>query len=181
MILFWVLFLVFQFANALKHSFTTVDDRRTIIGPLGFPFGFLDTGHYEMKVFDYNLYSEDQPSVENHVAGVGFLLKRFKDESEFNHYINEIQQNDTMCVFQRYLNQGEDPFKDGDDSFSNDGDGQVISAVEDGIFLDMSKTDRWAPNSAHVSYDFRRGEAGYYFLIYQICSPPKVRTLCHLC
>lgn len=130
-----------------------------------------------MKVFDYNLYSEDQPNVDNYIAGVGFLLKRFKDESEFNHYINEIQQNDTTCVFKKYLDQGDDLFKDGDDTFSNDGDGQVLDAVEDGIFLDMSKTSRWAPSTAHVSYNFRRGEAGYYFLIYQICSPPKDVTI----
>lgn len=174
MALVWVLLLLFQFGSALKHSFTTVDDGRTLIGPLGFPFGFLDTGRYDMKVFDYHLYSEDKRNVNDYVAGVGFLLKRFEDESEFNHYINEIQQNDTTCVFQQYLDQSDDPFEGGDDNYSNDGDGQVLNAVEDGIFLDMSKPSRWERTS-HVSYDFRRGEAGYYFLIYQICSPPKVR------
>jgi len=69
-----------------------------------------------------------------------------------------------------------DPFEGGDDKYSNDSNGQVLNAAEDGIFLDMSKPSRWGRTS-HVSYDFRRGEAGYYFLIYQICSPPKDVTI----
>jgi hypothetical protein len=175
-------FLLFQVGNSLKHSFTTNEDDRVIIGPLGFPVGFLDTGHYDMTVSDFALFAgdhdedghSDSSETMNEIDGVGFLLKKFDDESDFYHYMNLIQQNGTECAFQSYLDQGDDMFDDGDDRFQQDGEGEVFDATKDGIFLDMKPKSRRAPNKPHVSYDFSRGEAGYYFLIYQVCPPPKV-------
>jgi hypothetical protein len=181
----WLLafFLLFQVGNSLKHSFTSNEDDRVIIGPLGFPFGFLDTGHYDMTVSDFALFAGDHHDEDGHsdssetmneIDGIGFLLKKFDDESDFYHYMNLIQQNGTECAFQSYLDQGDDMFDAGDDRYQQDGEGEVSDATKDGIFLDMKPKSRWGPNKPHVSYDFSRGEAGYYFLIYQVCPPPKV-------
>jgi hypothetical protein len=179
------LVLLFQVGNSLKHSFSTKDDERALIGPLGFPFGFLDTGHYHMTVYDFSIFSgshdhEDGhssvPDIMNEVDGVGFLLKKFDDESDFNHYMNSVQQNTSQCVFQPYLDETTSTMGLDDDRFQIDGEGEILSATEDGIFLDMTNETRWAPNKPFVSYDFHRGEAGFYFLIYQICRPPKVRV-----
>lgn len=176
--------LLLQVTSSLKHSFSTNEDDRVIIGPLGFPFGFLESGHYNMTVSEFNLYAGSHDEEGGHfdpsetmqqIDGIGFLLKKFDDESEFYHYMNRIQQNDTECVFQPYLDTNDDMFGDGDDRFQQGGMGEVLNAPTDGIFLDMMPREtRWAPNKPYVSYDFGRGEAGFYFLIYQVCPPPKV-------
>jgi hypothetical protein len=49
------------------------------------------------------------------------------------------------------------------------GYGQVLDTVEDGIFLDMMPRSRWRPHSPSVAYNFEAGEAGLYFLMYQVC------------
>eukprot|EP00980_Cylindrotheca_fusiformis_P028319 scaffold22592_cov129-Cylindrotheca_fusiformis.AAC.5 len=170
------LFFLFQVGNSLKHTFSTKDDDRAIIGPLGFPFGFLDTGHYNMTVSEFSISygshgdKDDHAGIMKEIEGIGFLLKKFDDESHFYNYINRIQQNGTECVFQPYLDQRDDIFDDD----QQDGVGEVLNAEVEGVFLDMTDEDsRWAPKKPWVSYDFRKGEAGYYFLIFQICPTPK--------
>jgi hypothetical protein len=278
--------------TALKHNYYTRRDERTFIGPLGYPFGFLDTGRYNMTVFDFELKSpkyahshkphdttgstrtrsrwlllgknnknnkdQDQQNQDNaadaaadgpaemlkSVKGVGFLLKRFKDEAEFNHFMAFIQADAHRCIFQPFLdakeeaaqndawngnqndpsddvytyvdddspnmdddmyipgddddyyNNGEDGGGDGDDDSDGDGDGNddqrlqrrqlqqsrqlqvdpnnglgevLHNASSDGIFLDMLSTSRWRPKTPHVSYEFHPGDAGFYFLMYQVC------------
>merc|ERR1712238_93458 len=49
------------------------------------------------------------------------------------------------------------------------GYGEVIDAVQDGIYLDMLPRSRWRPHSPSVAYKFEAGQAGFYFLIYQVC------------
>jgi G protein-coupled receptor 107 len=40
---------------ALKHNFKTKNDDRYLIGPIGFPFGFLDSGLYNLTVYDFSV------------------------------------------------------------------------------------------------------------------------------
>jgi hypothetical protein len=282
--------------TALKHNYYTRRDERSLIGPLGFPFGFLETGHYNLTVFDFQLTpikaahehnkrkeiknsssknnsnndgrslafwgggkSAAAASTSNtncdsatetclsdvldKIDGVGFLLKQFKDEADFNQYMAFIQETGN-CIFQDYLHSEMDDdynysgdedysfdFDDdfygtgGDDRYDDDrpedyidgnyfddeynygnddmrsrrrrqqqqqqmkrqrrqldedepqGYGEVLDAANDGIYLDMLPRDRWQPKSASVAYDFQTGEAGFYFLIYQVCYKPDYQNL----
>lgn len=243
--------------TALKHNYYTRRDERTFIGPLGYPFGFLDTGHYNLTVFDFELKApkhahshephrllakakeeDKQEEVEpdgpaemlKSVKGVGFLLKRFDDEAGFNHYMAWIQADSHRCIFQPFLDARaenedavnqlttddnyaylmDDDYMDDklwmdDDAYYNmggagddattanddqgrvllrqrslqeqrqqqvdpDGFGEVLNnAAENGVFLDMLSTSRWRPRTPRVAYDFQSGEAGFYFLMYQVC------------
>ena len=285
--------------EGLKHNYYTKRDERSLIGPLGFPFGFLDTGHYNLTVFDFQLsvpkkrHKHDQhrlltttnrgdssssssssssrsaaadnaadasmlSDVLNNIKGAGFLLKQFEDEAAFNHYIAQVNADPSYCVFQKYIDlkeaeQMDDILYDDQDDFTYyadddydydpseyDGDdyaggygydyggddgvevddedsyprrvlkwqqskrqqrsrqsqkqlnnnrilvadggqegeeeeeedqgyGEVIDAVQDGIYLDMLPRSRWRPNSPTVAYNFEAGQAGFYFLIYQVC------------
>ena len=254
-IVFAVAFLALPLTRALKHSYFTRHDERSLIGPLGFPFGFLDTGHYNLTVFDFKLVATNKPhehdphfraslaakddtpcdtclqDVLNNVKGVGFLLKQFKDEASFNRYMNSIQEDRRSCIFQKYLDRDfdddlntnaefdddyafhyDDIYDDYDDVFGGNDDftteyngmvddeamglddyagddgsvryrrkrrrkledgpqgfGEVIDAVEDGIYLNMLPRQHWKPASVSVAYDFEPGQAGLYFLIYQVC------------
>lgn len=123
--------------EALKHNYYTKRDSRGLIGPLGFPFGFLDgTGHYNLTVYDFQLKApknrhkhkdgelqslakdgqastETKPELKledvlNNIKGVGFLLKKFKDEQEFYGYMNLYQEYPGSCIFQPYLDETSD-------------------------------------------------------------------------
>jgi len=268
---FFFLILTLNPGEALKHNYYTKRDERSLIGPLGFPFGFLETGYYNLTVFDFQLSvpkkrhkhdthsrllingdseSDSQSSmlseVLENIKGVGFLLKKFEDEASFNHFIATVHADPTLCVFQQYIDLKEaekmddtiaqfyqddvgfryddDVFKyddyggdyggdygddyggdyggdfgidgeDGRDYDENDdenfrrlqrprqlnnrilddegevqqGYGEVIDAVQDGIYLDMLPRSRWRPHSPSVAYNFEAGQAGFYFLIYQVC------------
>lgn len=194
------LFLLLSFGDALKHSYFTKDDHRSFIGPLGFPFGFLETGRYNLTVFDFELsigvhpegeedgkfghhagFDHDRPHGDHddrrglnalkEIDGVGFILKKFEDESAFNHYMNWLEADSSRCAFDTYLDDN-DIFEDDDGSFP-DGQGEVFDPTIDGIFLSMKPASRWGPATPHVSYDFKKGEEGLYFLIYQICPAPS--------
>jgi len=250
--------------EALRHSYYTRRDHRGLIGPLGFPFGFLDSGHYNLTVFDFQLFapkhkhkhddggthdggdgnggdgngdgdgSELQLSdVLDNIKGVGFVLKPFEDEAHFFHYMDRIAEDPGRCIFQDFLDRTEydamdeydvddfaysfgeyDDFPDffdddgknyGDRYYSDDeprlrlrklaaqGDGgdagvdddadddddeaqglgeahyNEVTGKLDGIFLDMLPRSRWSPHVPSVAYNFAPGEAGLYFLIYQVC------------
>ena len=163
----------------------------TLVGPLGFPFGFTETGSFNLTVYDFQLtlgshdeevrldddadFRHGRSLTLSSIDGVGFLLKRFKDEAEFNHYMNKLRANETRCAFEPFLRTDDDypgVFGEMDDDVyaERDGDGEVIdSAAESGIFLNMKPASRHAPHTATVYYDFHRGEEGLYFLLYQIC------------
>jgi hypothetical protein len=258
--------------TALKHNYYTRRDERTFIGPLGFPFGFLDAGRYNMTVFDFELKfpkyahshephhtrwledNNDKAEEETETAddtavaaaapeaskgpaellksvkGVGFLLKRFDDEAAFNHFMAFVQADAHRCIFQRFLDAKEASYEemytdddynylvddmyregppfpaDGSDNEDNDdhddsenddqrlqnrqlklprqlevdpstGLGEVLyNAATDGIFLDMLSTSRWRPATPNVSYEFQSGEAGLYFLMYQVCYKTDVNN-----
>lgn len=235
--------------EGLKHNYYTKHDERSLIGPLGFPFGFLDTGSFNLTVFDFHLEptnkqhkhdphqhrslaakknkggeNDNNPCLSSglclndvleKVKGVGFLLKRFDDEAHFNRYMATVEADGT-CIFQKFLDrkqdEGGDDFPPGfDDMYLDDqfaftygddgvacldgyeyddyygcydgsrrqgrmkrrelvGSGEITNNVpEDGIYIDMKDTRHWRPNHAFASYDFEEGEAGFYFLIYQVC------------
>jgi hypothetical protein len=264
----------FLFCHALRHNFYTKDDHRTFIGPLGFPFGFLEKGHYNLTVYDFQLsapdgdHDHDVPTDHTHggvggphkttrrrsltttttktraiattttgdqidsiydeIKGVGFLLKPFRDEAIFNRYMAYIKSNTSRCIFQKYLDRSAD---DGDDMDYYNGDGMMMHDDDsfylgdstanvpydddvgnlggivrrlkqqqqrhgrllvdgatqvdadspegvgesttdlktDGLFFDMMSRSRWSPHHTSAVYDFKTGQAGYYFLMYQIC------------
>jgi hypothetical protein len=178
-------------AAALKHNFIAKDMHRVLVGPLGFPFGFTDTGSYNLTVYDFEISfgvheddDDDEDDMDfrrrkmnaaiNDIEGVGFLLKRFKDEAEFNHYMNWMADNETRCALEPFLQDEDEDLFDMDDQFDfEDGDGEIVdSAAESGVFLNMKPKSRHAPNTATVYYDFQPGEEGLYFLLYQICGQP---------
>ncbi len=234
-------------AEGLKHNYYTKHDDRSLIGPLGFPFGFLETGHFNLTVFDFHLEPTDHEHKHNshphsrslaakdegdknnpclpsglclndvldNINGVGFLLKKFNDEAHFNSYMAMVEE-EGICIFQEFLdkNKEEDDIFEGyaddawddeyffewygensgdfDDYFTSmpeddyyggrkqrhrriaasgkQGTGEVTDSVaRDGIYLDMSNTKYWRPRHAYASYEFQPGEAGFYFLMYQVC------------
>jgi len=269
--------------EALKHNYYTRRDERSLIGPLGFPFGFLETGHFNLTVFDFQLAAPKKhhrhkkrnnknmkprngqghsrslaakadddkcdsskqlclSDVLENIKGVGFLLKQFEDEASFNRYMDFIRDDPSRCIFQKYLDRKEDEIleefdaddftyypgvQDVDDGYythfddfspgtfvddeyadddypgryndglhkkqrktrqqqiqqqkqkhqprrlenelSSEGRGEVIDVVEDGIYLDMLPRSNWRPNTPWVAYDFEAGQAGFYFLMYQVC------------
>ena len=188
----WVLLvLLLPIGDALKHSYKTKDDERSLIGPLGFPFGFLSTGYYNLTVFDFDLrmgVHEDEDEDDDDafgnwrglkamddIDGVGFVLKRFDDEADFNRYMNGLHANSTRCAFDTFL-ENDDVGLFGDDAtddlFGRDGDGEADDVPKDGIFLSMMDKLKWGTATPSVSYSFSKGEEGLYFLIYQICPSP---------
>ena len=46
---------------------------------------------------------------------------------------------------------------------------QIIDVVEDGIYLDMLPRSRWTSDGVNIAYNFEEGQAGFYFLMYQVC------------
>ena len=242
-------FLALVPTDALKHNYLTRRDERSLIGPLGYPFGFLETGRYSLTVFDFqltptkkhhkhdshshtrSLTSVTRSDLLKNIKGIGFLLKQFEDEASFHRYMAYIQEDPNRCIFEKYLELKEDDniygedswgfdldseyelffddtyiddytddlgmYVDGhmddfemDDDFDADyrsrrqqrkrklnrqdqeepeGFGEVLDAVEDGIYLDMMPQNNWMPNNVSVTYNFQEGEAGFYFLMYQVC------------
>lgn len=233
--------------EGLKHNYYTKHDERSLIGPLGFPFGFMEKGQFNLTVFDFHLEptnkhhkhnphpyrslakkkdnggDEKNPCLPNgmclndvleKVKGVGFLLKRFEDEAHFNRYMATVEAEET-CIFESFLDRVQDDDdelnafddvydddfnfewlddgvycphgEDGDyddmyacfDPYDRhgrksrrklDGNGEITNDVPtDGIYINMLNTRLWRPNNAFVSYDFAEGEAGFYFLMYQVC------------
>lgn len=169
--------------HGLKHSFITKDDDRTLIGPIGFPFGFLQSGHYNLTVFDFDLtigkhdhdagdegHRRNLAHVMDEIAGVGFLLKRFKDTEVFNQWMEILQSNSSKCSFAPFLQEDDDDnlFADDDDDAYHDY-GKVLQADHEGIFLSMKESNRWKPSTPSIAYDFQAEEEGLYFLVYQIC------------
>lgn len=228
------------FCDALKHNFYTKNDHRTLIGPLGFPFGFLKTGHYNLTVFDFQLLAPEglhdhtgpdrrlaaaddnaasnpgaaaPQSLSDAIKGVGFLLKPFRDEAAFNKYMSWVKANSSRCIFQRYLDRTDDGdllrdddvvslddhvgegdvdggiggdddttrgrrgrkqrrlrvLDDVEDAAQTEGFGEFTGSKDDGHFLDMMPRSRWAPHRPSAAYNFRTGDEGFYFLMYQVC------------
>lgn len=161
--------------EALRHSFTTKNDRRILIGPVGVPFGFAGEGHYELTVSDFALKAPHTNLTSTYllIHGLipGFYLQRFPSESTYNKYLNLLQSNESLCSFDYFL----DPVAGGDDDDDGDGGlrnnnatntGAIGPPAKHGIHLMMTPYDDENPT---INYTFSNSEAGLYFLTYQIC------------
>jgi hypothetical protein len=169
------------------------DMHQSLVGPLGFPFGFTDTGSYNLTVFDFELKFGDMKhpdrrlSAYDEIKAVGFLLKRFEDEGAFNHYMNELESDESRCAFEPFLGDDagtDDMFLDDDgygfldDYGYDDGTGTIVdSADQSGIFFSVMSAKKHEPYTASVYHEFTKGEEGLYFLLFQICPPPGTKHI----
>ena len=64
--------------SALKHNFRTAHDERSLIGPIGFPFGFVDRGVYNLTVWDFQI--KEGKHVNDDAADDDTVLPRQLDE-----------------------------------------------------------------------------------------------------
>jgi hypothetical protein len=150
--------------DALKHSFTAKSDRRNLIAPVGVPFGFNQGGQVSLTVTDFSLVPLEyhtktkddddftQPGADH--LDAGFWMQRFPNEAAFQRHQNTWQQNRTHCVFEY--------FRDNED------DQVVAGAQPEGLFLSLKDPSKW--EEASLDYQFKEGEDGYYFLVYQVCA-----------
>lgn len=184
-------------AVATRHTFTSRDDGRLLIGPIGVPFGFNPGGHLNVTVADFSMAvghrrhshartHEETRAAEERILGTveaGLLLRRFRTESDFATWRMQIAE-DGMCAFQgARAARGADGETDedgggggggGDDA--SDLDASLVDSADvggRGIFLPLREGRRtWgiggAPGMAHVFAD-DGSESGLYFLIYQVC------------
>lgn len=175
--------------GALKHNFVVTQDSRTLIAPIGTPYGFLEGGCFGFEVFDFNIESAhrhsrkkspsksemDSEAYQEDVlksVDAGFLLKRFKSESAFTKYEEEFLTDPKHCIFDAFVARDEDPlFHDDDFSSSTQEHPEVVSAATDGIYLPIRwANSTWNKKTAMLTYQFKEGESGLYFLLYQVCS-----------
>ncbi len=70
--------------DALKHNYYTKHDERSLIGPLGFPFGFLETGHFNMTVFDFHLEPTNHEHKHKHKPHHSRSLAAKEEEGDKN-------------------------------------------------------------------------------------------------
>jgi len=152
--------------SSTKHTFTTRDDGRFLIGPIGKPYGFLGKGFFKLSVYDYKLIenrsaygnkrkkdasdngnTEGMEKEEKHFY-TGFLLKRVASESEFAKYEEEILEDPNICSFQSYLDVNDEDYIDdallGDDEAFVEMDRGNPSghAGVDGVFMSMRDEKR---------------------------------------
>ena len=169
--------------TALKHNFVVNQDARTLIAPIGTPYGFLKDGCFGFDVFDFKLEAGHKHGKKKspekmgqkqldaiQSVDAGFLLKRFPSESAFAKYEDEFLSNSSHCIFAPFQQQEDDPiFEDDDISYANVG--EVTTAASDGIFLPIRwANSSWATQTASIMYTFQPSEAGLYFLMFQVCS-----------
>uniref|UniRef100_A0A7S4J8H5 GOST seven transmembrane domain-containing protein n=1 Tax=Odontella aurita TaxID=265563 RepID=A0A7S4J8H5_9STRA len=174
---------------ATRHTFTTNQDARFLIGPIGIPYGFLTGGVYNMTVFDFSITAgpkrsekskKKSPPLEESDKSVeaGFLLKRFESQSEFARHWEEIMEDPSLCSYEAFRTKA-DTGSDADDPLGHTDDDAVTGeaifssddAAGDGVFLSVRDRSRtWSPNTPNVEHTFTAGEEGLYFLIYQICT-----------
>mmetsp|Transcript_14918 Transcript_14918/g.21346 ORF Transcript_14918/g.21346 Transcript_14918/m.21346 type:complete len:568 (+) Transcript_14918:34-1737(+) len=207
--------ILFQPSKSLRHTFNAKRDGRFFIGPIGAPFGFVEGGNFNVTVKDFDLSvghkSKKQIKYEmkknggelpppTEVAGVhpGFLLKRFENEVDFAREADKILENPNYCAFENFKNDldflYEDEYQIGDDDYVNGGSvssnpGVIVGDESEGIFLSMLDVDlMWRPNAPNMTHTFVAKQAGFYFLMYQLCLTgdptdflfKEVRTTFHL-
>ena len=194
LLLIVILCTIFNTSNATKHTFTTKNDDRHLIAPIGIPFGFLVGGIYNMTVFDFELtlgktqsrHSKEPPESPLKYVEAGFLLKRFDSESDFSKYHETISEQPSLCVFESHRSKdyvSVDPSNMDDDLLEEDDAFQVIYDDHDdedhhmkdvgtgGVYMSMNQPEKsWKPHTATVTYSFHDvQDEGLYFLIFQLC------------
>jgi len=127
-----------------------VHTKRKVLAPLTEPFGFSTGGHVTIGISNFRLHAPNAEAVD-----AGFVLRRFPNEANYTEEIALILNDENACVFDK------EERDDALDGFDTVDDG--IRSAEDGIELLMSSQYR------DLSYTFKRGEEGLYFLTYQVC------------
>jgi hypothetical protein len=149
--------LIVPITHATKHTFH-VSTGRNLIGPIGVPFGFNVFGDVKLHVETFQLDpieakgGTDQTSSQ---VEAGFLLRRFKNEADFNQFMDVLQTNSTECAFEAFRDEkdGGLDLDVGDDFPSIDGDNndnRSIQSAKDGVFLSMNSNDR------SIEYRFKK-------------------------
>ena len=162
-------------ADALRHSFNTFLDSRTIIGPVGTPFGYVTGGKFSLQVFDFELTNPSKKEKDeiSSFSGLtaGFYLHRFQNDAAYTKYLNTLQSNSSMCSFEFFLDRDSDGKEIlDDDTMVFEEVGEVESA-ENGVLLMMKpRQTKWKPMKPTIEYTMKPGEAGLYFLTYQVCA-----------
>lgn len=177
-------------STALKHNFAVNQDARTLIAPIGTPYGFLQNGCFGFEVFDFEIEVGHKHRKRNgpgkldekkleilRSLDAGFLLKRFASDSAFTKYEEDYLTNSSHCIFDAFRLKEEDPvFEDDDEGFGEVGD--ITAAASDGIFLPIRwANSTWRTKTGSVMYGFQKGEEGLYFLMFQVC--PKTFAAQH--
>lgn len=185
-----------QTSSATKHSFTLHKGSVSPIGPVGIPFGFVSRGMYELNVSNFQLsvdgtgrsggVTEEKARDIISKAEAGFFLQRFPNEAAFQHHMEVLRSNSSLCAFESLRDEMDDIFRRQLDATEyDDGIGLDDMAFEDDFMSFYGKDDYIPPStidSAHdgillsmrsgqksIQYTFQPGEDGLYFLIYQIC------------
>ena len=184
MVFLYVLILAYLILSidALKHNFVVVRDARTLMAPIGMPYGFLKGGCFSIEIFDFSIQlghrnprkkkensNTDKAKTEDILKSTdaGFLLKRFTSESAFAKYEESFLTDPNHCVFDSFRAHDHDPvFIDDDFTFD---EGEIFNAATDGIFLPILR-DGKVMRTTTITYEFKDGEDGLYFLMYQVCS-----------
>jgi len=189
-----LLLLSIQSVISTKHTFTTKNDGRFLIGPIGKPYGFLEKGEFKLSVYDYKLKEnrsaygkKSKTTPEENVKEeknffAGFLLKRVSSESEFAKFEEEILEDPNKCSFQMIIDKNDEDYIDdvllGDDEYFVKTDTGKYSDV-DGVFMSMRNERTWGKTeedgdvpSIHHTFDV--DEAGLYVLLYQVCAKANV-------
>lgn len=161
-------------------------DGPSLIGPVGVPFGFLDTGYYELKLYDFALTERTGPDSyeETEVLGAldaGFFLQRYQNEAHFIQHMEMLKSNHSLCSYEYFRDRADEDFIPGLD---NSGDPDFTSVTsfpnaDHGILLKLRGTDSNSlkKEGINITYSFKRGEAGLYFLVYQVCPyDDKIRS-----
>lgn len=138
-----------------RHTFD-IRTSKSLIGPVGVPFGFNDHGYVTLNVAKFSL---DPVDGDTNIVGqveAGFLLQRFKNEADFYQFMDGLQTNTSTCAFEHFL-EANDYRYDGadynDDVFSHDDDAyghSAIQSAEHGILLSMNSKDR------SIEYRFKK-------------------------
>lgn len=165
--LFATVLSLFVVSCAAHRDRYTISTARSFV-PLGNSFGFEKGGHFDIKVLHYERKQKTPrrergkaaSSTEHIKMEGGFFLQRFKNEAEFTKFKDVVQNNHTACVFE--YDTSDDPF-DGIPGNFDGGDGGEIESAQGGILLSMNSPTK------ELSYTFKAGEEGLYYLMYQVC------------
>jgi hypothetical protein len=127
-----------------KHNFH-IKTSKTLIGPVGIPFGYGAGGHFEIKVFEFELKvkKKGETSILDQVEA-GFYLQKFENEAMFNQHIELLKSNTTLCSFDAFLddkskeNFNYHDYEEYDDNFQYDDDTNDVFPGDDGMRREMN-------------------------------------------
>jgi hypothetical protein len=150
--------------RALRHTFIAHKDH-SLVGPIGLPFGFLERGHFDLSVEDFELNMSpaaakdlaDDADTILFRAEAAFVLKKFKNEAAFTTYMNALRTNVSLCAFETTgtdSNTGDDTMQLNGDDYG-EGDDYVgprsISSADEIVLYFNSRRD-----SDRIDYTFKR-------------------------